>query len=157
MLQAKFMSTSCETALRWMPQNTFNDQSTLVQVMAWCCQATSHYLSQCWSRSMSPYGVNRLECVNTNDDIKGSQRNMVLIAQIQNFNPKVFIYLHVYSNGWFVGQCSLDMTVGAAIFTAVSCSWAVTWSLDCQCWWHSLSCSVQYFYVIRYHTHVKMD
>ena len=22
--------------------------STLVQVMAWCCQATSHYLSQCW-------------------------------------------------------------------------------------------------------------
>ena len=25
--------------------------------MAWCRQATSHYLSQCWLRSMSPYGV----------------------------------------------------------------------------------------------------
>ena len=25
--------------------------------MAWCRQATSHYLSQCWPRSMSPYGV----------------------------------------------------------------------------------------------------
>ena len=23
--------------------------------MAWYCQATGHYLSQCWSRSMSPY------------------------------------------------------------------------------------------------------
>ena len=23
----------------------FDDRSTLVQVMAWCCQATSHYLS----------------------------------------------------------------------------------------------------------------
>ena len=31
--------------------------STLVQVMAWCRQATSHYLSQCWPRSLSPYGV----------------------------------------------------------------------------------------------------
>ena len=25
--------------------------------MAWCCQATSHYLSQYWPRSMSPYGI----------------------------------------------------------------------------------------------------
>ena len=30
-----------------------DDKSTLVQVMAWCRQATSHYLSQCWPRSMS--------------------------------------------------------------------------------------------------------
>ena len=27
--------------------------------MAWCRQATSHYLSQCWHRSMSPYGITR--------------------------------------------------------------------------------------------------
>ena len=27
--------------------------------MAWCHQATSHYLSQCWPISMSPYGVIR--------------------------------------------------------------------------------------------------
>ena len=32
-----------------------NDQSTLVQVMAWCRHATSHYLSQCWPRSLSPF------------------------------------------------------------------------------------------------------
>ena len=32
-----------------------DDKSTLAQVMAWCHQATSHYLSQCWPRSMSPY------------------------------------------------------------------------------------------------------
>ena len=37
--------------------------STLVQVMAWCRQATSHYLSQCWPRSLSPYGVTRPRCV----------------------------------------------------------------------------------------------
>ena len=34
-----------------------DDQSTMVWVMAWCRQATSHYLSQCWPRSHSPYGV----------------------------------------------------------------------------------------------------
>ena len=44
--------TSCEIVIRWMPQNTFDDKSTLVQVMAWCCQATIHYLSQCWRRSV---------------------------------------------------------------------------------------------------------
>ena len=50
---------SCEIALRWMSLDFTNDQSILVQAMAWCCQATSHYLSQCWPRSLSPYGVTR--------------------------------------------------------------------------------------------------
>ena len=46
-----------------MPQNTFDDKSTLVGVMAWCRQATSHYLSQCWPRSLSPYGITRPQWV----------------------------------------------------------------------------------------------
>ena len=53
------LSNPCETVLRRMPQNPSDDKSTLVQVMAWCRQATSHYLSQCWPRSLSPYGVAR--------------------------------------------------------------------------------------------------
>ena len=48
---------SCEHALRWMSLDLTDDKSTLVQVMAWCRQATSHYLSQWWPRSLSPYGV----------------------------------------------------------------------------------------------------
>ena len=48
---------SYEIALRWMPLDITDDKSTLVQVMAWCRQATSHYLTQCWPRSMSPNGV----------------------------------------------------------------------------------------------------
>ena len=50
---------SCKIALRWMPLDLTDDKSTLVHVMAWCRQATSHYPSQCWPRSMSPYGVSR--------------------------------------------------------------------------------------------------
>ena len=36
---------SCELALRWMSLDLTDDKSKLVQVMAWCHQATSHYLS----------------------------------------------------------------------------------------------------------------
>ena len=50
-------------ALRGMPQDLTDDKSTLVQVMAWCRQATSHYLSQCWLSSLSPYGVARPQWV----------------------------------------------------------------------------------------------
>ena len=53
----------CVTTLRWMPRNFTIEKSTLVQVMAWCRQATSHYMSQCWSIFMSPYGMTRPQWV----------------------------------------------------------------------------------------------
>ena len=56
---------SCELALRWMLLDLTDDKSTLVQVMAWCRQATSHYLSQCWPKSLSPHGVTRPQWVNS--------------------------------------------------------------------------------------------
>ena len=56
--------SSHDIALEWMPQDLTDDKSTLVQVMAWCRQATSHYLNQCWLCSFSPYGVARPQWVN---------------------------------------------------------------------------------------------
>ena len=55
---------SCELALRWMSPDLTDDKSTLVQVMAWCRQATSHYLNQFWPRSPTPYGVTWPQWVN---------------------------------------------------------------------------------------------
>ena len=52
-----------EITLRWMPLDLTYDESTLVQVMAWCRQATSHYLSQCWPKSMPPNGITRPQWV----------------------------------------------------------------------------------------------
>ena len=49
----------CEIVFPWTPQDLTDDKSTLVQVMAWCRQATSHYLSKCWPSSLSPYGISR--------------------------------------------------------------------------------------------------
>ena len=56
------LSISCEIALMWMPQDLTDDLSILVQVMAWCRQATSHYLSQCQPKSISPYYITRPHC-----------------------------------------------------------------------------------------------
>ena len=50
-------SISCEIALIWMSLDFTDDQSTLVQVMTWCRQATSHCLSQCWPRSLTPHDL----------------------------------------------------------------------------------------------------
>ena len=70
---------SYEIALRWMPQNLTDDKSTLVQVMAWCHQAISHYLSQCWPRSVSPYGITgpqRVKNVSHFVHTKGARRGV---------------------------------------------------------------------------------
>ena len=51
-------SIFCEIVLTWAPQDLTDDNSTLVQVMAWCHQATSHYLNQCWPSSLASLGLN---------------------------------------------------------------------------------------------------
>ena len=56
------LSISCENALTYATKPQW--WSTLVQVMAWCRQTTSHYLNQCRSRSPMPYGVTRQQWVN---------------------------------------------------------------------------------------------
>ena len=56
-------SISCKIVLKWMLMDLTGVKSTLVQVMAWCRQATSHCLNQCWPRSLSPYGIIRPQWV----------------------------------------------------------------------------------------------
>ena len=55
------LGVSCEHAL-WSHWTLL--MSVSVQVMAWCRQASSHYLSQCWPMSVSPYGITRPQWVN---------------------------------------------------------------------------------------------
>ena len=65
-MKLSISSISGEIAQDWynVPLNFTDGKSTLVRIMAWCHQATSHYLSQCWLRSMSPYGITRPQWVN---------------------------------------------------------------------------------------------
>ena len=50
-MQQTSLDTRCEIALSWLPEKLTKEKSTLVEVIAWCRQATSHYLSRCWRRS----------------------------------------------------------------------------------------------------------
>ena len=54
---------SCKIALIWMSLDITDDPSALVQVIAWCRQATGHYLSLCYPdlcRYMVPLCQNEL-------------------------------------------------------------------------------------------------
>ena len=56
---------SHEISSRWMSLDLTDVKSTLVQVMALCREAMSHYLSQCRPRSLTPYGVTRPQWLNS--------------------------------------------------------------------------------------------
>ena len=58
------LRSSYDYAPMLMPWDRTDKKLTLVQVMAWCHQATNHYLNQCWPRSTSPYDVTKPQWVN---------------------------------------------------------------------------------------------
>ena len=94
---------SCELALRWMSLDLTDDKSTLAQVMAWCRQAPSHYLSPCWPRSLSPYGITRPQWVMPRShchDWCGSLKSptTILLYQIS----LQMMAEHVTWIGWFI-------------------------------------------------------
>ena len=111
---------SGKVTLRWKSLDLSDDKSTLVQVMAWCRQATSHYLSQCWLRSLSPYGITRpqwvkwqkfVDCIshcdwfNLNNKI-GSFYFSHFLQNTRNRHP-------LYKHGVFVvsSKCDLCSTI----------------------------------------------
>ena len=57
-------SISCKSVPWWTLKDPPDGKSTLVQVMTWCRQTTSHYLNQCWPSSMLPCIITRPQWVN---------------------------------------------------------------------------------------------
>ena len=96
---------SCEIALIWMSLDFTDDQSTLVQVRAWCRQATSHYLSQCWPRSLMPFDVNRAQWViyinPWNAELfRGNKKKLQFLSFVDVEMTKVVAILPHGSQGW---------------------------------------------------------
>ena len=94
---------SSEIDLRWTSLD-LSDKSTLDQVMAWCHQATSHYLNQCWPRSLLPCGVTRPQWVNSSS----SAMELHLVCT----KPSVSAVL----------ACGLAFPCSAVAFWIASCS-----------------------------------
>ena len=81
-----------------------DDKSTLVQVMTWCRQATSHYLSQWWPRSLSTYGIARPQW---------GQNKIATIFQMTFSNAFSWMKMHQF---WLRFQWSLFLGVQLTIF-----------------------------------------
>ena len=81
--------------------NIDGDKSTLLQVMACCHQATSHFLKQCWASFISPYGVTRPKWVNPYQCVPSLQSDNKSVSQIPQCTspishnaPLVHMYAH---------------------------------------------------------------
>ena len=113
-------SISYEIALRWMPLDLTDNKSTSVQVMAWCRQATSHYLSQCWPRSISPNGITGPQWVNVvmvydfHDDITPISLNRrwwysnMLIPFLQKYVLHILNHIHIWQVSPQLDSSTLD-------------------------------------------------
>ena len=89
-LKIDIMKTSCEISPRFIPQDTYNHESTLVQAISWCRVGKSHYRGQCWPGFI--YEITELEGVDIwhyNDVIMGA-----IASQITSLT---IVYSAVYS------------------------------------------------------------
>ena len=64
-----YLVSYSESVLMQIIKDSTDDQSTLVKVMPWCHQATSHYLNQYWLSSLAPYGIKRGWWVNSKNSL----------------------------------------------------------------------------------------
>ena len=122
-----FFTSSKDNALRWMPRDLTDDKSTLVQVMAWCRQATSHYLSQCWPSSMSPYGITRPQWVNSSPPGQNGRHFAGNIFRCIFVNEKFCILIQISLK--FVPKWQY-VSIGLGNGLAPNRRQAITWTND---------------------------
>ena len=122
---SEFMSASCEVALRWMPQNTFDDdKSTQTHEEAWCHQATSNYLGKCWPRSMSIYMVS-----SGHDELISTK--CPLLACCTSILCLAYWYLHSFDHT-LITQTS-EITVVAFLFVP---NYIISQPNCLKLWWY---------------------
>ena len=91
---------SCEIVPGWFSLDVTDVKKRLLHEFAWCHQATCHYLSQRWPRSMSPYDMGSLG------------HRMLMKARlhiITNIYYALFSYIHLHANelNW---MCAFNIT-----------------------------------------------
>ena len=121
-----------------------NFESTLVQVMDWCHQVASHYLNQCWPRSVLPYGITgpqsfyslKVNCFLTNTYIRGMMETLRLLVGVL-LSGRVLL---IGTVGWFV-----DMSAAITIWWYIY-NYTYTYL---QALYYGLNCAMQ-FEMINY-------
>ena len=126
-----------EIAPIWMSLDFIDDQSTLVHVMAWWRQATSHYVSQCWPRSLSPYGVTRPQWVNYWPSMTCDKLSTLLILKLEQQLYWLFNSLWPSDAIWEHRTGSTMAQVMACCLTAPSHYLNQCWLIISEVQWHS--------------------
>ena len=118
---------SFEIVLLWMSLYLTDDKSTSVQVMAWCHQSTSHYLSQCWPKAMPPFGVTGPHRVNTDQPAHSSSIAFLQasIAQTDHLWP-LWLLSQTWMNNYFHNKVWDEITNPSFKF---NCATAEVWEL----------------------------
>ena len=87
-----YKNSSLAIGLSWIPPNTFDDKSILVQLMVWCSQALARY--------MSPHALTRKKSVKTT--FKWTPSNYILSITFGLLKTRERIYntvaVKMYSN-----------------------------------------------------------
>ena len=126
--------------LRGMPEKPIDEKSTLVQVMAWCRQATSHYLNHCWPRSAEPYDVTMNHVISTrNVPITWSTMATEKVLPFWAWSHQLLNKYSCHSNITFVniqGRFSCDFYFTVVCFLHYAkLPWAMQAPLM-DCHWH---------------------
>ena len=100
-------------------------KSTLVKVMAWCHKATSHYLNQCWPRSLMPYGITIPQWI---DHEKSMNTNSLIPI------PIVTEEVSYDENHHWIRFCISDMLYNpTGVLTEFLTIWSRKLPIECVC------------------------
>ena len=102
MLHINLVNNIWELSMKWKPQNSYDKNSTLVQVMAWWCKTASHYLSRCWPIPRSLNAVTRPQCNNTENN--GTCNSTVIEKIVPN---DLHAGRYIWCNVWVENLISL--------------------------------------------------
>ena len=146
---------SHEIGLRQLWLELTDGKSTSVQVIDWCHQATSHYLSQFWPKSMSPCGITgpqwvcMCKCFLPNNCLwscLGYIQYKKRSSKIMNMMKKIW-YMKIFQSLWSYEmktnnnlivserltdflQCSNSLISGKRAHSIVELSISVEWTIS---------------------------
>ena len=115
------LSLFCRITLKWMLQGLHDDKSTLVQVIAWCRQATSHYLNQCLTKIFVNIRCHKVKWVKK---METTQWNLIALLSANSFEP-VDAYMHAP-----VGRSSLVHKMACALIGTKPKPMLLLWQSD---------------------------
>ena len=125
---------------------SISDKSTLVQRMAWCLQATNHYLSQCWPKPMSPYmaslGHNELTRMDDEDVVMRTTNCVIWNIYVKKSEDRMYrssvVILVLASKKYTTFNISeLEFLDFPGILRQHDTAQRLflTWNAICQIWW----------------------